>query len=101
MGQELESKIFKVFCFQKDNVKRAYQAHEREKLNRQCTKRMTRNMGLTYPSGSEDRITEEKDWISKNGTWEDEASSSRRGPPPSTRDDENDNDFEEEEEDDV
>ena len=60
-----------------------------------------RKMGLTYASGSEDRITEEKDWLSKNGTWEDEASSSRRGRPPPTRDEEDDKDIDEYEEDDV
>ena len=99
-AKRLESKVYKLFCFQKDNEKRAYQAHTRENKNRQCTKRMMQKMGMTCPSGSEDRITEEKDWISKHGSWEDEASSSRRGPPPPTRDEEDEEDQDDSDEDD-
>jgi hypothetical protein len=76
MDDGWKAKLKKVFCLNLDIQSQNYKLHRSSKLIRQNQKKQMRHQGMHVSSGSEDVITEEKNWISKHSTWDDDASSS-------------------------
>jgi len=80
---KLTRKVKKLFCMQSHMQHRMYQAHKREKENRQRQKMFYRHQGMVVESGSEGKITDEDEWIYKFSTWEiDEESAGPSAPAP-------------------
>ena len=52
-----------LLCFQ---IKGQYKAHVMDKKAHSRDNKMMRKMGLDYDSGSEERITDEEEWIQQN-----------------------------------
>ena len=51
--------------------KRVYQAHVRHKKERQLTRQRFQDLGVPCKAGSEDRITDEHDWLKHRRGWVD------------------------------
>lgn len=62
-GAKLQAKMKSLLCFQ---IKGRYKAHVMDKKARSRDKKIMRKMGLAYDSGSEERITDEDEWIKQN-----------------------------------
>jgi hypothetical protein len=73
--KKMMNKLKKSFCLKIDLQKRMYKEHEGAKKDRQRQKQIMRKLELPVSDGSEDEITPEEDWISKQqwSTSEDEA----------------------------
>ena len=72
-----------IFCRQEDSDKRAYQAHARHKKERQLTHQRFQHLVIPCKAGSEDRITDEHDWLKHRREWvdadlQDDASTSQQ-----------------------
>ena len=63
---KLKQKMKKLFCIQAQGQ---YKAHVAAKKARGRDKAMMRHLGMELSSGSEDKITDEEEWISKNCKW--------------------------------
>ena len=58
----------KLFCIE---AKGQYRAHVAEKAARTRHKTMMRALGQEITSGSEERVTDEEEWISQHCKWSD------------------------------
>jgi hypothetical protein len=85
-----KAKLNKVFYLNIDIQHQNYKIHRSNKLIRQNQKKQMRQQGMHVSSGSEDVITDEKNWKSKNSTWEDDDTSSLFVPPRGDEDPEDD-----------
>ena len=80
-AKRLENIMKKTFCLTNDVNKRQYQAHRREKLNRQDFIAHRRHHGEEVQSGTEGGITSEEKWLSRHRNYyEVDVSSPRREP---------------------
>ena len=67
-AKKLKLKMKKLFCME---THEQYMAHMSEKNSRSCHKALMRQLGVEVASGSEDKITNEEEWISQSCPWTD------------------------------
>ena len=67
-AKKLKEKMKQLFCIQAQGQ---YKAHVAEKKARSRDKAMMRHLGMEITSVSEDKITDEEEWISTHCRWSD------------------------------
>jgi hypothetical protein len=67
-AKKLKTKLKKLFCMEAHGQ---YMTHVSEKKARRRHKELMRQLGATIDDGSEEKITDEEDWITQNCHWTD------------------------------
>ena len=67
-AKKIKRKMKKLFCMESHGQ---YMSHVSEKKARRSHKELMRQLGATVNSGSEERITDEEEWVQQHCPWTD------------------------------